>query len=142
MDPLDTKTGLWDLFIIIAIYIFQIQISLLLGFGPNFWYQLLASNTYIVTYVAFVIIFIVDVVINFHKGYYAFGRGKVIDDPELIIKHYLKIYFAMDVICKYFFIFLAIGILIIPLIHSDYFLNFLQLVPAVLLYFKKFKNQN
>lgn len=36
----------------------------------------------------------------------------------------------------------AIGILLIPLIHSDYALNFLQLVPSVLLYFKKFKNQN
>ena len=31
--------------------------------------------------------------------------------------------------------------LLIPFIHSDYFLNYLQLVPAVLLYIKKAKNE-
>lgn len=31
--------------------------------------------------------------------------------------------------------------LIIPVVHNGYFLNYLQLVPATILYFKKFKNQ-
>ena len=39
---------------------------------------------------------VIDIIINFHKGYYAFGRGKVIDDHYLIIKHYLKIYVIYD----------------------------------------------
>jgi hypothetical protein len=47
-----------------------------------------------------IVLLVIDIVINFHKGYYAFGRGKVIDDHYLIIKHYLKIYFVMDVVSK------------------------------------------
>lgn len=100
VDPLDPKTGAWDVFIIFAIYLFQIQISLTLGFGPTFWEDQLNNNFYTATYLLITIIFVIDIIINFHKGYYAFGRGKVIDEPELIIKHYLKIYFAMDIVSK------------------------------------------
>ena len=98
VDPLDPKTGAWDLLIILAIYLFQIQISLTLGFGPTFWEDQFTSKFYTIAYITLAVLFIVDVIINFHKGYYAFGRGKVIDDHILIIKHYLKIYFAMDVV--------------------------------------------
>lgn len=79
VDPLSAKTGFWDLFIIFIIYLFQIQISLLLGFGPGFWHEQLTAKYYITSYVSLVIVLVVDMVINFHKGYYAFGRGKVID---------------------------------------------------------------
>lgn len=91
-------------------------------------------------YICCLIILALDIIINFHKGYYAFGRGKVIDEPELIIKHYLKIYFAMDLVSNLFNN-LAIIILTISMVRNGYFLNYMQLIPAVLLYFKKFKNQ-
>jgi len=41
-----------------------------------------------------------------------------------------------------YYLYIAIGLLLVPLIKSDYVLNFLQLIPAILLYFKKFKYQN
>lgn len=37
---------------------------------------------------------------------------------------------------------IAISTLIIPLVKNDYVLNYIQLLPAVLLYLKKFKYQN
>jgi len=46
VNPLDTKTGLWDVFIILIIYIFLIQISLTLGFGPTFWEEQISSRFY------------------------------------------------------------------------------------------------
>lgn len=101
VDPLSTKTGIWDFLIIVTIYLFQLQISLTLGFGPEFWNDQLDSKAYLIIYITLILIIVVDVVINFHKGYYAFGRGKVIDDPALIIKHYLKIYFVMDTASNY-----------------------------------------
>lgn len=101
IDPLSTKTGIWDFLIIITIYLFQLQISLTLGFGPEFWDDQIDNKLYIIIYVSLIVIIAIDVIINFHKGYYAFGRGKVIDDPALIIKHYLKIYFVMDLASIY-----------------------------------------
>ena len=55
------------------------------------------------------------------------------DNHEQIIRHYIKIHFPIDIS--------AILLLLIPLFHSDYFLNYIQLVPAVLLYIKKAKNE-
>lgn len=40
----------------------------------------------------------IDLLINFNKGYYAFGEGRVIDDKYLIMKRYLKSYFTIDII--------------------------------------------
>lgn len=99
LDPMGKKNAAWDLLIIIVIYLFQLQISLTLGFGPEFWSYQFNGYTNEIAYGFLVAMMCIDVVVNFHKGYYAFGRGKVIDDPELIIKHYLKIYFIMDITC-------------------------------------------
>lgn len=127
------QTGLWDFFVIITIYIFQIQISLTLGFGPDFWKKEMNSGYHFAGYIACLLVLCADIVINFHKGYYAFGRGKVVDEPQLIIRHYLKANFIIDII--------AIAMLVIAMAVNQYTLNFLQLVPAILLYFKKFRCQ-
>jgi hypothetical protein len=76
----------------------------------------------------------IDSASNFFKGYYAFGRGKVIDDFQKILPHYLKGQFIFDVIVWFIYL--------IPLIHQDYALNFLQLIPGALIWVKKFKYQN
>ena len=44
---------------------------------------------------------VADMFINFFKGYYAFGYGKVIDDQTLIALKYIKSYFAPDLICNH-----------------------------------------
>jgi hypothetical protein len=43
---------------------------------------------------------VADMIINFVKGYYGFGYGKVIDDKILIKKKYIKTYFLPDLICN------------------------------------------
>lgn len=100
VDPLSRFTGLWDLVIIIAIYLFLIQISLTLAFGPHFWYGQMHNKFYTVLYLVLLLLFAVDIALNFNKGFYAFGRGKVIDDPRLIILNYLKLTFFLDLISK------------------------------------------
>ena len=51
-------------------------------------------------YVALLALLTIDCFVNFHKGYYAFGYGKVVDDKRLIIKRYLRTYFIPDIICN------------------------------------------
>jgi hypothetical protein len=67
-------------------------------------------------------------------GYYAIGKGKVVDDPVKIVIYYLKHQFVFD----------AITVLLysVPLIYQSFGLNFLQLVTAGLLWIKKFKYQD
>ena len=43
---------------------------------------------------------IFDMLMNFVKGYYGFGSGKVIDDKILIVRKYIKTYFFPDLICN------------------------------------------
>ena len=90
-------TGIWDFILIFVTYFFQLEISLLLAFGPDFWRSELNTNTaYVVLYSVQLIFLAVDMVICFHKGYYAFGRGRVINDHRQIVRHYLKIHFSID----------------------------------------------
>lgn len=98
VDPLSTFNTLWNIVIIFSIYLFEIQISLTLAFGPDFWNGQLHNKFYTVLYLVLLLIFCIDIGLNFNKGYYAFGRGKVIDDPWLIIKHYIRIHFFLDVL--------------------------------------------
>lgn len=97
INPHSKWNGLWNFALICFIYLFEIQISFTLGFGPQFWEEQLRSRAQIIAYIFLLVLLAVDIVLNFHRGYYAFGRGKVIDDPYLIIQHYLKIYFAADI---------------------------------------------
>ena len=102
IDPTSTWTGIWDFILIFITYFFQVEISLLLAFGPDFWTKELNSNVaYIIAYSIQIVFLLVDMFICFHKGYYAFGRGRVINDHRQIIKHYLKIHFPIDLVGKF-----------------------------------------
>lgn len=79
VDPTSTKNGIWSFIVIIVIYLFQLQISLTLGFGPKFWSTLYNGDTNEIGYGFLIVVMGIDLIISFHKGYYAFGRGKIID---------------------------------------------------------------
>jgi hypothetical protein len=98
VDPMSPLTGVWNVWVIIMIYVMLFQISLTIGFGPEFWQEELKQNLYLVGFIMSFVSLVVDMIINFHKGYYLFGRGRVINEPELIIKNYLKTYFPMEII--------------------------------------------
>lgn len=76
---------------------------------------------------------IIDIVLNFFKGYYTFGKGKVVNDARKIVMHYLKSQFPLDV--------LMVILYSVPLFHQSFDLNFLQLFTAGLVWVKKFKYQ-
>ena len=98
IDPTSARIGIWDFIIIFVAYFIIFQISLTIAFGPTFWdEELKITFAYLLSYSLLLVCLAVDIVINFHKGYYAFGRGKVIDDHDLIVKHYLKIHFPIDI---------------------------------------------
>ena len=80
------------------------------------------------------LVLVLDMAINFLKGYYAYGKGKVVEDPIKIAKHYLTTQFPID--------FIVVVIYIIPRIHQSLALNFLQLIPATLIWIKKFQYQD
>jgi hypothetical protein len=85
-------------------------------------------------YLTILALLAVDIFFSFFKGFYAFGKGKVIDDGVQVAMNYLKFQFPFDII--------IVILYIIPLIHQDRSLNFVQLIPAALIWIKKFKNQN
>lgn len=72
-------------------------------------------------------------ILCFFKGYYSFGRGKVIDDWNEIINNYLWTQFYFDLI--------VFVIYLIPLLYISKTVNFLQLISGGLLWIKKFKYQ-
>lgn len=76
----------------------------------------------------------VDIFLSFFMGYYAFGKGRVVDDPVKVCLYYLKHQFLIDL--------LVVLLYSIPLIYQSFGLNFLQLLTAGLLWFKKFKYQS
>ena len=80
-----------------------------------------------------ILFLLLDVFLNFHKGYYAFGKGRIIDDQRKIIRNYLIYQFPFDIISNTFFL--------IPRFNDDYFVNFLQVIPGILFWIKKFKYQ-
>jgi len=84
-------------------------------------------------YILVLIFLLIDLALSFFKGYYAFGKGKVIDDGWSVVKNYLKTQFYID--------FIVISVYSIPLFHEDFALNFMQLIPAALIWIKKFKYQ-
>ena len=54
---------------------------------------------------------VLDISLNFFKGYYAFGRGRVIDEHSLILRHYLTGQFIVDG--------LVLFLLILPFIYQS-----------------------
>lgn len=76
---------------------------------------------------------ILDMGLSCSKGFYLKGQGKVVDAPSAILKHYLKGQFIVDLA--------TVVIYSVPLYAQSFGLNFLQLVPAALIWIKKFKYQ-
>jgi hypothetical protein len=134
IDPLSGFVMGWDLAFLALFYCLQMQISLSLAFGPGFFEEELGlDSVYLPVYLCMLSLLVVDCLLSFCKGYYAFGKGKVVDDKHLIIRHYLTSQFPLD--------FLTIALYIVPLIHQSLDLNFLQLMPAALIWVKKFDYQ-
>lgn len=105
-----------------------------LAFGPRFFEEeLQLTNFYLPVYLSFLAFILIDILINFFKGYYNYGKGKVVDDPKKIVKNYLKNQFPFDI--------LMVLLYSIPLFHQSLDLNFLQLITAGLVWIKKFKYQ-
>lgn len=90
-----------------------------LAFGAQFWIDLKDYHYTVALYVLILSVFILDIAINFHKGYYKLGEGRIIIDRRSIIRNYLKKYFWIDIT--------TLVIVIIPLVvTSD--LNGLQIL--------------
>ena len=73
--------------------------------------ELYFGKGYFYVYLFIAIYLAVDSASNFFKGYYAFGKGKVIDDIQKIVPNYLKGQFIIDMI--------VLGIYLVPLFHQD-----------------------
>ena len=76
----------------------------------------------------------IDIGMGFHKGYYDKKKGKIIEDTRLIHRHYLTTQFYFDAV--------SLILLIIPRIVDQDNVDFIQLIPMLLLWIKKFKYQN
>jgi hypothetical protein len=67
------------------------------------------------------------------KGFYAFGKGRIVEDYMEILKHYLKTQFPFDII--------VVLTYIVPVIYQSFGVNYIQLIPMLLLWVKKIKYQ-
>ena len=133
IDPQSKRVFIWNVVFIIVFYLFELHISLSLAFGPRFLRAADVGTIYLPIYIIVLIFLVIDLVLSFFKGYYAFGKGKIVDDGWMVVNNYLRTQFYFD--------FLVVSIYTIPLFHEDFGLNFMQLVPAALIWIKKFKYQ-
>lgn len=69
----------WNFLFLIVFYGIQLQLSLSIGFGPEFVKDDIVNSVYRGIYIAYFVFLVVDIFFSFFKGYYAFGRGKIID---------------------------------------------------------------
>ena len=134
IDPFSPWVLTWNIIFVVVFYFIELQISWELAFGPYFFENQLDIGFYKPAYFTFLTVMILDIVMNLFKGYYAFGKGKVIDDPGKIMRHYLTSQFPIDFFVVIFYI--------IPLIYQNLGLNFLQLIPAAFIWIKKFQYQD
>lgn len=134
ISPTSNLTLCYNIFYLLTFFLIQIQISLELAFGYGFLAGQFATFCYSLVYWLVVGFFAIDIGISFHKGYYAKDKGKVIQDTRLIAKHYLITQFYFDVI--------ALLLLIVPRAIDQVNVNFIQLIPMLLLWIKKIKYQN
>lgn len=74
-----------------------------------------------------------DVLLSLLRGYYAYGKGRIVEDPRSIVLHYLRGQLGLDVV--------SLGLYVVPLAYLQYGVNFLQLIPGVLFWVKKFQYQ-
>lgn len=100
INPLTYKISIWNFIIIFTVYFIDFQISLTLAFGPKFWEKEMHQAVYKSLYIFLLILLSMDILANLNKGYYAFGHGKVISNPMLIFKRYLKSYLIIDLVCN------------------------------------------
>lgn len=89
-------TGFWSFAIIMDAYFLMFQISLTLGFGPKFWTEEIAETQFFTAYICLLVLLFLDMLVNFNKGYYGFGSGKIISDPAMIRKKYFRYHFWID----------------------------------------------
>jgi len=82
-------------------------------------------------YISFLAFWCVDCILSFFKGYYVFGKAKIVTNLKLTALHYIKSQFIVDLI--------VILIYSIPLVYQSRGLNYLQIVTLLLLWVKKIK---
>ena len=61
-------------------------------------------GSYLAMYIFLLTFLLLDIIVRFNMGYYAFGSGRIVDDWGLIIKKYLQYFFWIDLISKFVYI--------------------------------------
>jgi hypothetical protein len=80
------------------------------AFGPQFFEnELQFTSSYRPVYIFFLSFLVLDILVSFFVGYYAFGKGKVVEDPKKIAIKYLTKQFILDIF--------TVLLYIVPLIY-------------------------
>jgi hypothetical protein len=110
IDPHSTPIFIWDALYLVIFYLIQLQISLSLAFGVTFFEEeLRLTSFYRPIYFSFLAFMVLDMILSFFKGYYSFGKGRVIEDYQKIMVNYLKTQFPYDLV--------TVLLYVVPLIH-------------------------
>jgi hypothetical protein len=134
VDPSSAVVLGWNLFFLAGFYLLQLQIPITLACGVAFFQnEVSPGSVYRPVYLALWVLMLLDILFNCFKGYHAFGKGKVVDDQLLILRHYLTSQFPLDL--------LTLGLYTLPLFEQSFYLNLLQIVTAALLWVKKYSYQ-
>lgn len=107
-------------------YVFFFEMGFLLAFTSKFWINLKSFGYTVSLYVILLVVFILDIGVGFHKGFYKVGQGYVITDRKRIARHYLRSYFTVDLI--------TLACVVLPLTEDSVW-NFFQ-VFFLVKYFK------
>ena len=78
ISPLNPYLLLWDATVIFAMYVFYFEMGFLLAFTSDFW---IGMKSYVYTlglYITLLAIFLLDMGVNFVKGFYQFGKGHIV----------------------------------------------------------------
>ena len=99
ISPTSTAVKVWNTLFLVLFYVVQMQISLSLAFGPHFFEdEVKLGGIYLPIYIMLFVLLLLDIFFSLFKGYYAFGKGKVIDDGNMIIRNYMSSQFPFDLI--------------------------------------------
>ena len=80
VDPMSGILFAWNLLFLLVFYGIQLQLSLAIGFGPDFTNDnIINAQYYRGIYIAYFVFLLLDIVFSFFKGYYALGKGRIID---------------------------------------------------------------
>ena len=88
----------------VAFYVIEMQISLALAFGSEFYKEVVFGDIEKPFYILLFILLVIDIFLSFFKGFYAFGRGKVVDDKYQVAKKYLISQFPFDFVVAMFYL--------------------------------------